>query len=442
MTIYTNLIIGGWIFVIFWTAWVFYRWWSGKNHLITYWNLFVAGSINFVGFGMIQNALGMTAAGHIEGGYHAESWIYLIATYLFYLIAGYIYYREPKKTVPAPITKQWWPEDTTRAIGTIAILLSIIGISFMVIPFFPGAQIFYVAKGPIAIAAFFLGMFALFRVPFSPFVWAVVAITLGSGLVVVLSQGGGRRELLALLICIPAAAYWQIFRHKSKKQNIVWLGGIAAAGLIVISSYATIRHTDRGSGMNRTQTAVARIKKLPAAVTERAKNLVVFGEQGALIDAQNGVWAGMLVINLTTVDESLDYDILHCLKFIVVNPVPRSMWPDKPEGLGKILPVLMGEPRVTWGPTITGHCFYDGGWPVVIFYALLVGGGFRFLDRRIAQDPTNPWQLAMLISVSGHIIGLPRGDCGTFVVNILWGIIFVGGLTKATLVVLPRRQNV
>lgn len=441
MTDYINLVVAGWVFNIFWATWILYRWYCGKNYLITYWNLFIIGSINFIGFGMIQNALGMTAAGHLEGGYETESWIYIGAAYLFYAVAGFIYYRRPRRPERVRSPRQWWPEDTPRALATTAFVLSIMAVVFTLIPGFQGAQIFFVAKGPLAVAAFFLAFFALLRYPSSPFIFALVGITFCLGLFVVLSQGGGRRELLALLACVPVAIYWQILRHRSPGKNIFWLGGITLAGLIVLSAYATLRHQDRDLHGSRSATAAARIAKLPAAVGERAKDLVVFGEQGALIDAQNGVWAGMLVINLTTVDEQIEYEWLQCLHFIAVNPVPRSMWPDKPQGLGKILPLMMGEPRVTWGPTVVGHCFYDGGWPITVLYGLLIGGGFRFLDRRITLDPDNPWQLAMLVAVSGHVIGLSRGDCGTFAVNILWGLFFVGGVAKVSLILLPRRTR-
>ncbi|MEM1108500.1 MAG: hypothetical protein AAGH99_07400 [Planctomycetota bacterium] len=439
MTEYINLVIAGWVLNVFWGTWIFYRWWSGKNHLITYWNFFIIGSINFIGFGMVQNALGMTAAGHLGAGFEKASWIYISAAYLFYAIAGYVYYRPPRKPEKPKSPQQWWPNDTPATLAVTALALSVIAVVLALLPGFQGAQIFFVAKGPLAIAAFFLGILAAIRYPLSPFILVVLIITGVLGLFAVLTRGGGRRELLALLACVPVAFYWQVLRHRSRKQNLFWLGGIAMAGLVIISAYATIRHQDRGAHDSKTDTAIARIKKLPAAVSERAKNIVIFGEQGAFIDAQNGVWAGMLVINLTTVDNDIDYDWFHCLHFIAVNPIPRAYWPNKPEGLGKILPVMMGERVVNWGPTVVGHCFYDGGWPIVIFYAVLLGAGFRFMDRRIALDPDNPWQLAMMVSVSGHLIGLSRGDCGVFFANILWGLVFVGGVAKIALVLLPRR---
>ena len=397
--------------------------------------------MNFIGFGMIQNALGLTAGGDIGSGLENAAWIYILGTFLFYLVAGLIYYRKSTKPYQARSPLQWWPADTPNALAATACVLSFSGMVFTLLPAFPGVQIFYVAKGPLAIAGFFLAIFAFFRTRSSPVIWFAVCLTFVIGLVTVLSQGGGRRELLGILACPPVAIYWQVLRHRSKTKNVFWLGTVGMAGLLIISAYATIRHADRDSGLGHTGTAVARIKRLPSAITERATNLSVFGEQGSLIDAQNGVWAGMQVITFTTIDQAIDYDWLHCFKFIVVNPIPRSLWPDKPIGLGKILPVMMGEPRVTWGPTITGHCFYDGGWVAVVIYGLLIGGGCRYLDRRIALDPDNPWQIAMFVSVIGHIIGLSRGDCGTFIVNILWGIFFVAGFAKIMLVALPRREH-
>ena len=84
----------------------------------------------------------------------------------------------------------------------------------------------------------------------------------------------------------------------------------------------------------------------------------------------------------------------------------------------------MGEKVVNWGPSIIGHAFYDGGWPVVVIYGLGLGWLIRRLDSSAIRDPANPWLIALQCSVVGHVLGFSRGDCGVFGINIL-GSMFV-----------------
>ena len=203
-------------------------------------------------------------------------------------------------------------------------------------------------------------------------------------------------------------------------MGLVILGSI---GMLAITAYSTQRHGN-DDGETTKDRAVRRLIKLPAAMVDTALNFKLFGEQGALFDGQNAVWCGLLTIQLTERGQ-LARDPFATPVFVAVNPIPRSLWPEKPIGLGKILPQSMGEPVVTWGPSLIGHSFYDGGWPIVFLYGLGCGLGLRFLDLRMLDDPTNPWRIVVFTSVLGHFIGMPRGDCGTFLVNILGPIVLI-----------------
>ena len=199
---------------------------------------------------------------------------------------------------------------------------------------------------------------------------------------------------------------------------------LGSIGLLAVTSYASFRHSDRHNESS-TQLALERVQKLPEAMLKTVTEFSLFGEVGSLIDGQNAIYCALLTIEMTETEESLDHEWFHMPIFIATNPIPRSIWPGKPEGLGKILPETQGEHRVSWGPSIIGHCFYDGGWIMVILYGLGTGWSIRWIDGLMFQDPDNPWQIAFLASVSGHIIGFSRGDCGIFGINILGPIVLM-----------------
>ncbi len=430
---YTSLTISGWFFTLAFTAAILVPWLLGKRHLASSFNLFMLGSINFLSLGMIQNARGIAF-----GEFDSEVTTFILAMVAFYgcMMGAYFWPRRHQ----GPLRFNTWPQDTQSCLRTVAVCMSIFGglVSFM--PYFPGAQILYVTNGPITIFSFGVAFIAFLREPKLMTNWTVLAFCGGVAVFTTLTWGTGRRELLSILLTVPVVCYWVYFRSYPKFRTMLILTILGSFGMITITAYSTMRHSGR-EAESTVSRVVERVTQLPGKIVETTLNLKLFGEQGALLDGQNAVWCTLTTIALTE-SEILEVDPLAMPVFVVVNPIPRSMWPDKPIGLGKILPLRMGEPVVTWGPSIIGHAFYDGGWPVVFLYGSLFGMVFRWYDLRMQADPTNPWRLPLLCSVLAHIIGLPRGDCGTFLVNIFGPMVIVPLMLRFFTIWFNRRQAV
>ena len=418
----TLMISSGVLLTVLMLASILIPWWKQRRHLLSYWSFFIMGSMVFISMSLAQNAA-VLSSGHEFG---SEALVFIAATFIFYGLASLVYFKPMRGRAPSrPV--QWWPTDTGHSLVVAAIIFGTIGPLVPLIPPFPGAQLFYVTNAAMSILAFTLLLIYLVRNPGSLFAYLILAVVFAAGLVNVLTFGGGRRELLALMAAIPVTAYWKYFRHRPPGRTLVGIVAVASIGILVVTSYTSVRHADRDMA-GGTARAVERIKQLPSAMADQLTSLRFFGGQGAVFDGQNAVWAGMLTIALTETDGTLQRDYFATPKFVLLNPIPRSLWPSKPEGLGKILPVAMGEHVVNWGPSIIGHAFYDGGWPMIIIYGLGLGLIMRHLDRAMLMDPDNPWLIALQCSIIGHVIGFSRGDCGVLGINILGTMVVLAAM--------------
>lgn len=421
---YLNLIVTGWLLVLGFGGLVLLTWWKRKTHLFTFWNAFLVGSMNFIALGMVQNAIGL-GQGAIAGSeeFAQESWHLIAGTLVFYGAAALVYYRNYTSPVRTPCPS-YWPVDSRQALTLVAIGLVIVSLGFTFAPAFEGVQLLYSTRNAVITAAVLLTIALIVRNPKSAVPYVLFAVVFVVALGVILSRGGGRRGLLSVLAAVPFGAYWLYFKSRPRTRTLVWLGAAAFIGLFVLSSYATIRHTSRDDKLS-TNLAKERLTQLPTALIDNFKDLSFLGEHDSIFDTQDGPYVAMRTIQLLKTAPNFEGQWLHCLWYTAVNPIPRAFFPSKPNALGKIIPEYLGDFYTNLGPTVIGHGFYDGGYLVLLMYGLLTGLACRWMDRRMLFDPDNPWRLAAMVSVIGHVIAFSRGDCGVLLINIVGGIIVV-----------------
>ena len=436
---YLNLIITGWILVFLFGALILLTWWKRKTHLFTFWNAFLVGSTNFIALGMVQNAIGL-GEGAIAGSeeFARESWHLIFGTLVFYGAATIVYYRNYAAPINNPCPR-CWPLDSRLAITLTSIALVIVSLGFTFAPAFEGAQLLYSTRNAVITAAVLLTVTLVIRYPKSPISYVLFAGVFLAALAVILSRGGGRRGLLSVLAAIPFGAYWLHFKSRPRTRTLVWLGAVAFIGLFVLSSYATIRHTSRDDKLS-TNLAKERLTQLPTALIDNFRDLSFLGEHNSLFDTQDGPYVAMRTIQLLNTAPDFEVQWLHCIFYTAVNPIPRAFFPSKPIALGKLVPEYLGDFYTNLGPTVIGHGFYDGGYLVLLFYGLLTGLSCRWMDRRMLLDPDNPWRLAAMVSVIGHVIAFSRGDCGVLLINIVGGIIVVNLLIFSCRFFAPPRH--
>jgi hypothetical protein len=121
---------------------------------------------------------------------------------------------------------------------------------------------------------------------------------------------------------------------------------------------------------------------------------------------------------------------LNSLLVMMSYPIPRKIWPDKPQVLGvDIVRYALDRPSGTnWGCGISGHAVYEGGLVAAALYAYLLVFLIRLFDDPLRRQPTNPFLVAMLASAGVHLIGWARGDLAIMTLNCIECFFFAWAL--------------
>jgi hypothetical protein len=146
---------------------------------------------------------------------------------------------------------------------------------------------------------------------------------------------------------------------------------------------------------------------------------------------------------------------LNTFKFIAVYPIPRRVWPNKPESLGRVITHQVLGRTTTWGTGVAGHSAYEGGLIVAAMFGYMAAFGIRFFDDPLMRQPTNPFLIAMLAAAAMHLVAWPRGDlavmtfevaeCFFFTIVLAWIGRFLFGTDKSWLMnrlAIPRGRAV
>ena len=110
-----------------------------------------------------------------------------------------------------------------------------------------------------------------------------------------------------------------------------------------------------------------------------------------------------------------EYLLFYTPYSILVNPIPREIWPDKPYGFGKILAMDAGateESGVSFAAGIAGEGFANGGWVGVAFLAGLVGALCGFFAKFAFTLFQSPSIILLLIAFQAWLAAqyFVRGD--------------------------------
>jgi hypothetical protein len=186
--------------------------------------------------------------------------------------------------------------------------------------------------------------------------------------------------------------------------------GTAMALVFVISLvYSTFRHVDRRmeKGVHHERSLKLMLQAL--ASVDSTVWLKNFSDDVLWGLSQHVAHYGMLTEHYVYTDQ-LEAKPFNTFKFCLVYPIPRRMWPDKPESLGRTITHQMLGRKTTWGTGVAGHSAYEGGVIISAMLAYFVVMGVRMFDEPLKRQPQNPFLIAMLASAAMHIIGWPRGD--------------------------------
>ena len=381
-----------------------------KSDLLTTWNMFLLGAINFVGFASLKAAYSSHEF-RILAYERRDYVLYILGAITFFvtLTAAYYWIKFPRKLAGRRFRK--WPPMSIEVLYAM-IAMSLGMAIFAQLPIrIPGVGqlIFHLGNKGIIIAVA-MAFTAWFKSKDNPLTIAtLIGVLLFSAMLGVMA-GSGRRTLVGVAVALPICAYWLWLRYKSPWSNLVLFAAAGVLGVFTLAAYSAVRHFDQRGKVERSiENSLNAVRDLPSRI---------FTSDVDPLLGQNATQIALAAIHLYT--NSLSPEPFHSTIFVATNFIPREIWENKPQGLGYTLPKsTRTATRATWGPSIVGHGFHEGGLHMLVFYGVLVGIALRFLDEQLVRQSTNPYLLAMIAAMSGHIIGWTRGDIGTFTIQII-----------------------
>ncbi|MAH66361.1 MAG: hypothetical protein CMJ27_08220 [Phycisphaerae bacterium] len=406
-------------------AMILYNYLVAGDDLITARHLFLLGCAKF--FGVAALTTGITK---LYRGNHPFSDVLLLflGTALFFLTFWWAYNHWQ---LPQRIAARRWRTSPTPNLGSVlfaggaglllGLLASVLPVELPVI-----GQITNVLGKLLPAASIALFLFCWLKNPANLIYLVATGVAFMLAVFVALF-GAGRHPLFAALIAIPIAWYWARWRYQRPSATIGRILALGIAAAVVILAYSGFRHDYMGEADSGI--ALDRIRQLMRFQLETSGDADSFLQEDAI------------TVTLLCIEEfhrNGDPDYFHTLRFVLSNPIPRDLWPEKPQALGESLPEGLGEfsdGYVNWGTGIVGNAFHDGGVWMTIIYGLLVGGVFRVFDDILRRQPFNPWPVAMLAAMSPKIVAYSRGDIGIYTVELV-------GLAVVTIVILKVMKPV
>lgn len=282
-------------------------------------------------------------------------------------------------------------------------------------------------RSGMAAAAVALATYNLLARRFNPVAWLVFFGALGSAALLSTVGDIGRRALLSVVLAV--AWMWFFYSLRSKPSGIVMvkIGVLMVAGFFALVMYASFRGHGAQGGFGRGRFDIrTRIEQFSNALADpkiSAENI----RAAFVSDAPSNTM--FIMENYPT---SYPFDPFHGLKFLITNPIPRSVWPGKPIGLGITVQEQLQSPA-NLGVGILGHGWAEGGILGVVGYAAFFGFFTTAFDNVIRRRVWNPYFLAAVGCSLGNVYALARGETSLFllqVINSFIGVAFVLYLLK------------
>ncbi|MBB6430791.1 hypothetical protein [Algisphaera agarilytica] len=408
--------------------WIIVPYLKMKEHLVTSKNLFMLGYMNFMGVSSIQAA---TYWDQFQMARYADFtpravMAYIVLSWVFFGVLV-LSYKNPRWVPWKYLTFKSVPATGSPGFS-LFILLGLFFSFFggLVLVQLPGiAQFGYLCGQPLSIGVAALCFYRWIQDKSNP-LWAGLACS-SFAMSLLLSMIGttGRRPLLSLLLAIVIIIYWTRAQPFTFRYRIVLT--TLAAGLIVgqlLGGYSGIRHRVGNVMMTSRSEQARNIVENVRMTVQRSTRPDIMLSSGLLGGDTASISVG--AAELFLYDPTWERRPLHSLMAVAVNPVPRAVWPDKPEALGQTFPRDLGQwsfGYINWGPGIVAHVVQDVFWIAVWLYPLLIGTFLRWVDDQLSGYPKNFFMVAFVTSVSGHIIAFPRGDLTVFTINIVGGLV-------------------
>jgi oligosaccharide repeat unit polymerase len=230
-------------------------------------------------------------------------------------------------------------------------------------------------------------------------------------LALVLLRRGVSLFRAASLVCLCATAIaWYVFA--GIRTNLAWL----TIGFLLVWSEIPDRrgsHRIRGRAIILTGTAAAAILAMTVLRTSwDVSRLEVEGASGVWRQVQTGLDTFyQLRRTLDYFPSRSDYLVGYSLYGIVVNPVPRAIWPQKPIGFGRLASILYDRnPNSTLGLSLPGELYANFGIPGCLTGMFLFGLATALVSSWHARQRGDPCALVIYVLLAEYAWFAVRGD--------------------------------
>lgn len=389
-----------------------------KSDVFTAWNFFLVGAFIFNGLSGINAA---TAPHYLPDLSRSSYTYYYIGTIVFYttITLTYYYVKFPRRLAGNTMLSWADVKASTAPFIAGALMLLVVGIAVR-LPIPVVGQLltnFGFVSPSIALAIITVVWFRdrtnvlLIGLLFA-FLFAAVGAALMAGI--------SRRFLMSALAAIPIALYWVWLRYQPTPKILLIIGAALASTIPVVAGFTAIRHSLQDEEVTPLQRAQRMLTALPEAVKS--------GGSSEGFTGQDSVECALSVIQLLNDgSKTIEVTPLHSLAFIATNPIPRSVWPDKPSSIGTRLVFFFGLKGINanLGLNVVGQCYYEGGLIIHVLYGVMMGCFLRYFDELLIRQPGNPFLIGGLTAMSAQIIGWPRGGIEAMGMQILQGFILM-----------------
>jgi hypothetical protein len=201
----------------------------------------------------------------------------------------------------------------------------------------------------------------------------------------------------------------------------------AFLALPIAAFYSTFRRFDMRAGGPGERTFATTLHAMKEVSAKDAVSVVT--RDAFFYFANYAVHYSLLTIHLVE-NGDVPVEPLHSLAFIATYPIPRALFPEKPQLLStRLVKDVLRMPYITnWGLGIVGTGCHEGGVPVIMLYAIMIVLICRLVDDPLVRQPDNPFLLGMFCASAPHFAALIRGDFAVMTVEIAESFAFVWGL--------------
>jgi len=390
----------------------------GSQHVARTWDLLTLRNVFLVGFLVFQTYSAATAL-HLDyyGGLvivdssrAGRSFAAMATVFLVVFLATYRF-RAHRQGQPPSVEAAVGRQD--RAFVTRVLAAAAISTMFGLVLDYgsylgpPG-----LATGPVGIATVALSTsaagligWAWGKSPRDPFVFLAGAVIFLLNIPVALAGQFGRRPLVSIFAAALWGAYHSKWRFLRGKRSAMLLAILSLLPLFTLALFTSARSAAEHRRSLRRQVEVI------VSEGDAGRGFVLLRDSE--ITGAMSVWA------VENFGWTQPYRPWLSVRYLLSFPVPRQLWPHKPEPLAKDFAAISHFPGVNPNYTllpagIIGTAAAEGGWLVLVVYGIGLAAILRYLDGLLARRPNDVITVVPLGCALGQVLGLARGETAVF----------------------------